>query len=350
MISEGRIVIDLCRNGEVRLSSNRDAQVSDLLAGRGPDEVLDLLPRLFSLCGHAHVAAARRAVRAGASGSDTRADSLLVLAETAREHLLRILTGWNVTATDIDMPAPPVMTLVSDMRRAIGNPAREQRVFAALADYLETCVLGIHPMLFLELGDFEDFTAWLDGAPTRAKAYLHHVIARDWQGLGAVSARFLPDLTGPQLQMAMAEPSFASRPQWQGRPHETGPLARQSGHPLVAPLLERHGAGLLTRLVARLIDLAKIPEQMRQGESPVQGPPGVGIVETARGRLVHVAQLAHGKITNYQILAPTEWNFHPDGVAVRALAELHGAEDLAERATALVEAIDPCVAFEVRAA
>ncbi|WP_319381231.1 hypothetical protein, partial [Thiomicrorhabdus sp.] len=45
-------------------------------------------------------------------------------------------------------------------------------------------------------------------------------------------------------------------------------------------------------------------------------------VETARGRLYHLAHVESGKVTDYAICAPTEWNFHPDGVAKQLLNEL----------------------------
>ncbi|HBQ37055.1 MAG TPA: Ni,Fe-hydrogenase I large subunit, partial [Rhodobacteraceae bacterium] len=61
--------------------------------------------------------------------------------------------------------------------------------------------------------------------------------------------------------------------------------------------------------------------------------------------LIHMARMENGLIADYKILAPTEWNFHPDGVASQALAGL-----VPDQARALVEAIDPCVDFEVRAA
>ncbi len=350
MIAEGRIVIDLSRNGDVRLTSNRGADVARLLVGRDPREALDLLPRLFSLCGHAHVAAARVAVQEDVTEAEAHADTSRVLAETAREHLLRILTGWRVEGAGFELPSPPVMGLVKNMQAAVGDPAEERQVSALLAGYLETHVFGISPAAFLKLRDLAEFTNWLDGGPTLAKAYLCQIVAHGWQGLGAVSTQFLPALSGAQLQALMAEPSFTLRPEWHGQPHETGPLARQSRHPVVAALLELHGAGLMSRLVARLVDLAKIPTQMTTGESPVRGQPGVGVVETARGRLVHAARQEHGQLKDYQILAPTEWNFHPEGVAVQALAGLHAVTGRAEGAQALIEAIDPCVAFEVRAA
>jgi hypothetical protein len=43
--------------------------------------------------------------------------------------------------------------------------------------------------------------------------------------------------------------------------------------------------------------------------------PGVGraLVETARGLLMHEIVLDGERIADYFIVAPTEWNFHPQG-------------------------------------
>jgi hypothetical protein len=48
------------------------------------------------------------------------------------------------------------------------------------------------------------------------------------------------------------------------------------------------------------------------------------------------------------VLAPTEWNFHPEGAAAQALAGLPSdAPDLAPRVRLLMAALDPCVPFEL---
>jgi hydrogenase large subunit len=49
-------------------------------------------------------------------------------------------------------------------------------------------------------------------------------------------------------------------------------------------------------------------------ELPADGQ-GVGLVEAARGALGHWLSLHDGRITNYQIVAPTSWNFSPRDAA-----------------------------------
>ncbi len=74
---------------------------------------------------------------------------------------------------------------------------------------------------------------------------------------------------------------------------------------------------------------------------------GVGQVEAARGRLVHRVEIESGMIRGYRILAPTEWNFHPDGVLARGLEGLPVGSDLNALVALTVEAVDPCVGYQI---
>lgn len=71
-------------------------------------------------------------------------------------------------------------------------------------------------------------------------------------------------------------------------------------------------------------------------------------METSRGLLFHVASLHDGKVADYRILAPTEWNFHPAGPLAQALTGLDATtEDLNVQARLVSRSLDPCVAFGV---
>lgn len=333
MIVEGKLTIKL--GPDVRIHSNRTASVAAMMVGRKVDEALELLPVLYALCAHAHVVAAHMA-----TGRDMPFGAgLLVLAENAREHLLRIMLGWR-TESQITMPAPPVMALVPDMKQAVDNGVTDQ-VAEQLALYLDTHVLGCSPAQFLQC----DVSEWVSNTDTSPAHYLRAIIAKDWQSVGTVAPAFLPDLKVDPLVSRMQQEGFCLQPNWLNKPRETGPFARQKSVQMVANIVRTHGAGLLARLVARLVELAQIPAQMRADKMLTTAQPALGIVETARGRLVHWASVKDGVITDYRILAPTEWNFHPRGVAVQALKGLD-----ADQAKAVIEAIDPCVDFELRAA
>lgn len=339
MIAEGKITIDLSAGGAVQIRSNRTVSVSSLLIGRKPEEALALLPVVFSLCAHAHVAAARAAMgKPAITGAP-----LLVLAENAREHLLRIMLSWK-SETGIVLPSSGVMSLVPDMLVAIENGSGAKQA-GSLNAYMKMHVFGIDSAQFLKIETLADLTDWLSGSETSVAVYLQNILAKNWQGIGAVTTDFLPDLPAVHLKTRMTNGDFCLQPDWLGQPRETGPLAWHYNAPIISAITEKYGAGLLARLVARLVDLAQIPKLMRSGGEPVISDSGIGVVETARGRLIHAAKTGNGKIIEYNILAPTEWNFHPHGVVAKSLTGLN-----APQAQIMIEAIDPCVDFELRVA
>jgi Ni,Fe-hydrogenase I large subunit len=72
--------------------------------------------------------------------------------------------------------------------------------------------------------------------------------------------------------------------------------------------------------------------------------------ETARGLLLHRVCLERNsdtlQISDYQIIAPTEWNLHPQGVLAQALSSLPSDDPRSQRqAELLMAAFDPCIAF-----
>jgi len=75
-------------------------------------------------------------------------------------------------------------------------------------------------------------------------------------------------------------------------------------------------------------------------------------VQTARGVLLHLARIDDDRIDDYRIVAPTDWNFHPDGALARGLfgLEADDAAALVQRAGLAALALDPCVAFRIEVA
>ena len=120
--------------------------------------------------------------------------------------------------------------------------------------------------------------------------------------------------------------SWCKAPRLNGRPMEVGALARQqvAGHPLIRDLVAQNGSNVRNRIIARLLELALVVPQMQHWAAAIQpGQPfctpytlpddcqGAGLVEAARGSLGHWLQIHKGRILNYQIIAPTTWNFSP---------------------------------------
>jgi len=123
---------------------------------------------------------------------------------------------------------------------------------------------------------------------------------------------------------------------------------------------------LVARMRARLADVALLAARLAQllrGEAqPGAGPSGwictataregqgIAAVQTARGLLTHVLQIQDDQVSQYVIIAPTEWNFHPDGVLRRTLEGMavDSEQELRRRAALLATLLDPCVPHSIQ--
>jgi coenzyme F420-reducing hydrogenase alpha subunit len=154
-------------------------------------------------------------------------------------------------------------------------------------------------------------------------------------------------------QQMADEPDFVQRPSWQGLCAETGPWTRLRHRD--TGKAAQHSAW--TRLSARWLDLVELTQASNRGNdaAPLLASgalrlgPGQALAwcEMARGLLLHWVQLdATGAVQDYRVLAPTEWNFHPQAVLARAVASLPAGE--AHTAQMLAAAFDPCVACTVQ--
>ena len=136
--------------------------------------------------------------------------------------------------------------------------------------------------------------------------------------------RFSPDC-GPTARLSPPPRRFA------GRAPETGAFARHWRK------TDFYGGAATARLGARMIDLAESLDRLSRaaaGEETDQAEAhsvalaareGFAAVETSRGRLYHWTRLSRdGKIEDYAIVAPTEWNFHPAGPFVAGAARRAG--------------------------
>ncbi len=111
------------------------------------------------------------------------------------------------------------------------------------------------------------------------------------------------------------------------------------------------------RFLAQLVELASwlSPESTATPAAQqltVAPGVGLGLAETARGLLLHQAHVSDGRVQHYRIVAPTEWNFHPDGALARGLIDrpVHGGAAARRAAALLVQALDPCVSCSIEIA
>jgi hydrogenase large subunit len=164
--------------------------------------------------------------------------------------------------------------------------------------------------------------------------------------------------------------SWCKAPRWCGQVVQCGALARQvvDGHPLARALVARGGGNVMSRVVARLLEIARVvPAMEAWARALVPGEPfhaaaalpdegrGVGRIEAARGALGHWLVIRKGRIHNYQIVAPTTWNFSPrdaagvPGALEQALVGTPVAQDTGMPLAVqhVVRSFDPCMVCTV---
>lgn len=164
--------------------------------------------------------------------------------------------------------------------------------------------------------------------------------------------------------------SWCKAPRMDGQPVEVGALARQliNRHPLIVDLVARYGGNVQNRVIARLLEVALVIPQMEKWVDQIipsdtfihhkdgfEDGEGFGLVEAARGSLGHWIKIKNGKIENYQIIAPTTWNFSPRdaggvmGPLEKALAGAPVREGETEPVAVqhIVRSFDPCMVCTV---
>lgn len=211
---------------------------------------------------------------------------------------------------------------------------------------------------------------WSEGALQALDvSVIREDVSRSWMA-GGVALAPEQGRTEPQLEKEGAY-SWCKAPRLAGQVVETGALARQmvDGHPLVRDLVERHGASVMARVVARILEFALVLpameswlHQIQPGAAfclpatEIEDACGVGLIEAARGSLGHWIDVQNGKIHNYQIIAPTTWNFSPrdgegePGALEQALVGLpaEANSDAAPLAVQhVVRSFDPCMVCTV---
>lgn len=375
------------REGRVwaEIRSSRPLGASAVFVGRTSEETAVRLPALYSICATAQAVACAGALETALGQSAPSAvaqlRALLVDAETVKEHLWRVLLDWP------RLPgAPPdaagmgaVMRAYTALRAALigdddplrlgaehasSNPSAASAALAELAELTAELVFGLPPGDWLAATvSAQGWSAWERETPTGAARLVRMVLELGWEGLGRCQVGALPELAAEVLEPWLggsAAERFIAAPTWKEAARETSAFTRQRLREPVAGLATQFGNGLLPRLAATLVEVAERLDGLRRGleggesspgpsaASPVPGA-GISLVPAARGLLVHRATVAGDRVTGYRILAPTEWNFHPQGVLAQGLAALppRDPETLRMQAGLLATAVDPCVDYHI---
>jgi len=242
-------------------------------------------------------------------------------------------------------------------------------LFLSVAEDLGLDRLGRASDRFLSYGAYGLFPAgvWEAGADALDPAAIAEDVSHAWMAGETLAPT--QGLTRPLADKAGAY-TWCKAPRYGGRVVETGALARQmlAGQPLIRELVVTHGGSVLARVLARLLELARVMPEMegwarqllpgepwcQHGDLPDEGA-GIGLVEAARGSLGHWLVVRHGRIANYQIIAPTTWNFSPrdaggmPGALEQALADMKvdAGDPMPVAVQHVVRSFDPCMVCTV---
>lgn len=293
-----------------------------------------------------------------------------------RVHLLSIVSQLRAFLEDTVFGGPLEEVLAIRDPQALAAWCDGRRgdfaTFLALADDLALEGLGPGPGMSMSFGAYAGDSAPLFASGvaeasgmTRplATAEIAEDVSHAWMREGTGHPAHTSTIPDAGKEGAY---SWAKAPRLGGKPAEVGALARQAvaGQPLVRALVAKSGANVVNRVVARLIESARLVDAMQSWigalrlndpfciNAPVRRDGrGAGLVEAARGSLGHWIELSNGVITHYQIIAPTTWNFSPRdasdiaGPLEQALEGTRVGDDGA-RSTAvqhIVRSFDPCM-------
>lgn len=264
------------------------------------------------------------------------------------------------------------------MAWAQAQPAESSdfRLFLHVADALNLDRLGHGVDTFMSYGVYPhegtplfNRGLWQDTLHTLYIENITEDLSHSWMSGEEEPQHPYSGITLPDMNIGEAY-SWCKAPRLDGEVVEVGALARQvvNGHPLIRDLVHQGGGNVRNRVIARLLEIALVLVEMENWCRLLKpkelfclhaGMPeeaqGHGLVEAARGSLGHWLKVKQGRIHNYQIIAPTTWNFSPrdrDGVPGTLEQALVGApvrrgEKDPVTVQHIVRSFDPCMVCTV---
>jgi len=379
---EGEIKITVAGNSgmveTVSITSTRPLHITQLFKDKSIETVADLINTLYHLCNTAHRFSYFRLLdNSGVislSKNEISAYQLLLDLETIREHCFSISTKWRHGADNaIDSNIVKLLTILKEINTTLftgSDPLslmdKELQAFSSidklivkLENQIELLLIGdqsedVYPFL-----DYDSFNNWLQKSDSQSAIFLNSLKENN---LGDVEAFHLPDLDLKSVGKLMQNTGFIKQPTYQNTIYESTPYSRQSNHKLIKQLFSIYGNGLFTRAVAQLLEVFELLNNIKSSYTNIEfekisydiqpfsaESKSLVQLEAARGRLFHQIFAEDGKIKSYQILAPTEWNFHPQGVLSRMIetVKYKSEQDLVNQIKLLVDVVDPCVGYSI---
>lgn len=319
-----------------------DGRLGLLLRGLEQDAGVKMLGLVLTFCAHAQRHTASLAWSAAKTQQIEHPDAQTALSlrlETARDHLRSMALDWSARLDARHQMAKLQWTkhcpvaLIAPAH--VPNPEQAENQLRKLHEWLE--------MPTTRASVLQVVVPWQESASALRPT------TRPLDVLDANSATQATNLQELAFQLR-EQTGFAQMPVWKGHCVETGVWTRLRDRDQDAP---QHS--LWTRLLSRWTEirvLASRPQDetlLQSGAMPLGAGQAIAWCEMARGLLLHWVRLGvDNRVMDYRIIAPTEWNFHPQGALAQALRQLPVRDS--SRAALLVTAYDPCVECEIKAA
>ncbi len=368
-------------NTRCQISSSRPLQASHVFTGKTIDQTLTMIPLLFNICSKAQAVTAVRAIESAKQTPATpqieSTREALIALESLREQALRVAMDWP-TFIKVAPESPLLSHIAMGISKIMKSLETSQslKYLASSSKTLSSEAQGITKAQNLQWKTFSetisngifgsstttwlasDLDEWANQEQTQAASFIHWLSQKTWKNAGESTITELPAIDDSALlNVLLAEQhQFTSQPVWKNQCHELSWFTHQQHNKqnLIAKSKALKGNGIFSRMVARLVEIANLITVLDDFfihhetlTAPKSSAKGLAYSHAARGRLSHYINVENNTVKKLLILAPTEWNFHPQGVTKDSLCNLQAdnERDLRQQAELLIHAIDPCVGY-----
>ncbi len=361
-----------------QITSRRPLQAANLFKGKSISQTVTTLPLLFNICSKAQTVTALRAIESAmqspASKQTESSREALIILENLREQTLRVVMDWPPYIKEqadnrlLSHVASGINQLMQSLDpgkilsiNGITSKTLKQSQWESFRHTLSQAIFGsdadtwLNNMFKNGQHPQDQIANWASRQHTQAARFIDWLNQKEWKHAGKSSIAHIPNINDNDLLILLShdEQTFTSKPSWNNDCYELSWFSRKHLHDDG----KKTDNGIYTRMVARLKEIADLITQLdrfyiheavlKSGKISVTG---MAHSEAARGRLTHYVEVEGNTINKLVILAPTEWNFHPNGVAVDSLNHLHAEsiKELRQQAELLIHAIDPCVGYQLQ--
>ncbi len=342
---------------DVDIDLARPNVAQKMLVGQSPQHAIERISQLMTICQHAQTAAAKLALGKQLCSKEIKS----IAYENIEQGFWRLV---------IDLPNTlgikfPLDNFI-ELRKAIAKQNHDNITMFAQQLFIQLC--QYNSQKFAELTT-EQFLHWLEVANSPMSSALKQIKPDNLLNTNS-NKKYNPMLSSIPDEALLKEINesllnqecFHHIPHINGKSHETGSLSTLLSHPL-APLFA--DMGIAGRIASRLLYIAQKINELKHNnakaaifgtystqahkQNNTQGEGQLAWVQTARGLLIHLANIQQGKISQYSIIAPTEWNFHPEGSLTKMLinSSFHSQYTAKKSAKLAVIALDPCIEFNL---